>query len=69
MLGFSKDASMGMGPANDTKVAASTQAPVTKRVEGVVSWDEYFMAVAFLSSQRSKGGCDVQDGGGRRLSV
>ena len=67
--GLQQGCQHGKGPANDTKMAASTQAPVTKRVEGVVSWDEYFMAVAFLSSQRSKGGCGVQGGGGMRLSV
>ena len=25
-----------------------------KRVEGVISWDDYFMSVAFLSAMRSK---------------
>jgi deoxycytidylate deaminase len=29
-------------------------APVVKRQEGVVQWDDYFMAIAFLSSMRSK---------------
>ena len=27
---------------------------VTKRTEGVVEWDDYFMSIAFLSSMRSK---------------
>ena len=26
----------------------------SKRVEGVISWDEYFMSIAFLSAKRSK---------------
>ena len=31
----------------------STQ-PITKREVGVISWDDYFMSIAFLSSMRSK---------------
>jgi len=27
---------------------------ISKRIEGVVKWDDYFMAIAFLSSMRSK---------------
>lgn len=34
--------------------AAAIDLPRTLKRSGVVSWDDYFMAVAFLSSQRSK---------------
>eukprot|EP00124_Ichthyophonus_hoferi_P000124 Ihof_evm14s4 gene=Ihof_evmTU14s4 len=34
------------------KIAASTEA--TSKREGYICWDDYFMAVAFLSAQRSK---------------
>ena len=27
---------------------------ITKRTDGVIIWDDYFMAIAFLSSLRSK---------------
>ena len=35
-----------------TETPAAAQS--TKRVAGVISWDDYFMSVAFLSAMRSK---------------
>jgi hypothetical protein len=43
------------GSAENTSVSLAPIIPPTlKRVHGVLSWDDYFMSVAFLSAMRSK---------------
>ena len=37
-----------------TPPAAVQSPPVLKKRENYISWDDYFMGVAFLSAQRSK---------------
>jgi len=55
----------GAGNVDAEPPAAATGAVPTKKRTDVVTWDEYFMAVAFLSSQRSKG----EEGGARSCMV
>ena len=37
-----------------SKPASQPESVTRKRTEGVISWDDYFMSVAFLSAMRSK---------------
>lgn len=39
---------------NTVNVTSAKPSKVSKRIDNVICWDEYFMAIAFLSSMRSK---------------
>ena len=49
------DDSIGIQDVNPTvNVNSAKPSKVSKRTDNVICWDEYFMAIAFLSSMRSK---------------
>lgn len=45
----------GAGASASTSASSGSATAVTRKRQDYLPWDDYFMAVAFLSSQRSKG--------------
>lgn len=48
------DDPIGIQDVSTVKVSPAKPSKVSKRTDNVICWDEYFMAIAFLSSMRSK---------------
>ena len=48
------DDTIGIQDVSTVKVSPAKPSKVSKRTDNVICWDEYFMAIAFLSSMRSK---------------